>query len=207
MIDLYTWTTPNGRKISVMLEECGLKYNVHPVNIREGEQFKPAFVKLCPNSKIPAIVDSEAGVSIFESGAILIHLAEKTGRFLPASGPGRPRVIQWLMWQMANVGPMLGQANHFANAAPEKIPYAIDRYVTESARLVKVMDDELGSSEYLAGDYSIADIATYPWIAVAFQFLKGFKPDVVGEGKNVARWIKAIGARPAVQKGMAVPAA
>ncbi|MFI5352642.1 MAG: glutathione S-transferase N-terminal domain-containing protein [Candidatus Binatales bacterium] len=207
MIDLYTWTTPNGRKISVMIEECGLKYNVHPVNIREGEQFKPAFVKLCPNSKIPAIVDSEAGVSIFESGAILIHLAEKTGRFLPASGPGRPRVIQWLMWQMANVGPMLGQANHFANAAPEKIPYAIDRYVTESARLVKVMDDELGSSEYLAGDYSIADIATYPWIAVAFQFLKGFKPDVVGEGANVARWIKAIGARPAVQKGMAVPAA
>jgi len=207
MIHLYTWTTPNGRKISVMLEECGLKYNVHPVNIREGEQFKPAFVKLCPNSKIPAIVDSEAGVSIFESGAILIHLAEKTGRFLPASGPGRPRVIQWLMWQMANVGPMLGQANHFANAAPEKIPYAIDRYVSESARLIKVMDDELGSSEYLAGDYSIADIATYPWIAVAFQFLKGFKPEVVGEGANVARWIKAIGARPAVQKGMAVPAA
>ncbi len=207
MIDLYTWTTPNGRKASVMLEECGLKYNVHPVNIREGEQFKPAFVKICPNSKIPAIVDSEAGVSIFESGAILIHLAEKTGKFLPASGPGRSRVIQWLMWQMANVGPMIGQANHFANAAPEKIPYAIDRYVTESARLVKVMDDELASSEYLAGDYSIADIATYPWIAVAFQFIKGFKPDVVGEGANVARWIKAIGARPAVQKGMAVPAA
>ncbi len=207
MIDLYTWTTPNGRKVSVMLEECGLKYKVHPVNIREREQFNPAFVKICPNSKIPAIVDSEAGVSIFESGAILIHLAEKTGRFLPASGPGRPRVIQWLMWQMANVGPMLGQASHFANAAPEKIPYAIDRYVTESARLIKVMDDELGSSEYLAGDYSIADIATYPRIAVAFQFIKGFKPDVVGEGANVARWIKAIGARPAVQKGMAVPAA
>jgi len=207
MIDLYTWTTPNGRKASVMLEECGLKYNVHPVNIREGEQFKPAFVKICPNSKIPAIVDSEAGVSIFESGAILIHLAEKTGKFLPASGPGRSRVIQWRIWQMANVGPMIGQANHFANAAPEKIPYAIDRYVTESARLVKVMDDELASSEYLAGDYSIADIATYPWIAVAFQFIKGFKPDVVGEGANVARWIKAIGARPAVQKGMAVPAA
>ena len=207
MIDLYTWTTPNGRKVSVMLEECGLKYNVHPVNLRERDQFKPAFVKICPNSKIPAIVDSEAGVSIFESGAILIHLAEKTGRFLPASGPGRPRVIQWLMWQMANVGPIIGQANHFANAAAEKIPYAIDRYVTESARLIKVMDDELGSSEYLAGDYSIADIATYPWVAVAFQFIKGLKPDVVGEGANVARWIKAIGARPAVQKGMAVPAA
>jgi len=207
MIDLYTWTTPNGRKVSVMLEECGLKYKVHPVNIRNGDQFKPEFVKICPNSKIPAIVDSEAGVSIFESGAILIHLAEKTGKFLPASGPGRPRVIEWLMWQMANVGPMLGQANHFANAAPEKIPYAIDHYVTESARLIKVMDDELTRSDYLAGSYSIADIATYPWVAVAFQFIKGVKPDMVGEGANVARWIKAIGARPAVQKGMAVPAA
>jgi GST-like protein len=206
MIDLYTWTTPNGRKVSVMLEECGLPYNVHPVNIGKGEQFKPEFVKICPNSKIPAIVDSEAGVSIFESGAILIHLAEKTGKFLPASGPGRPKVIEWLMWQMANVGPMIGQANHFANAAKEKIPYAIDRYLTESARLIKVMDDQLGHSDYLAGAYSIADIACYPWVAVAFQFIKGAKPDVGGEGANVARWIKAIGERPAVQKGMAVPA-
>jgi|SRR5271156_1783097 GSH-dependent disulfide-bond oxidoreductase len=206
MIDLYTWTTPNGRKVSVMLEECGLPYNVHPVNIGKGEQFKPEFVKICPNSKIPAIVDSEAGVSIFESGAILIHLAEKTGKFLPASGPGRPKVIEWLMWQMANVGPMIGQANHFANAAKEKIPYAIDRYLTESARLIKVMDDQLGHSDYLAGAYSIADIACYPWVAVAFQFIKGAKPDVAGEGANVARWIKAIGERPAVQKGMAVPA-
>jgi GSH-dependent disulfide-bond oxidoreductase len=207
MIDLYTWTTPNGRKVSVMLEECGLPYGVHPVNIGKGEQFMPEFVKICPNSKIPAIVDSEAGVSIFESGAILIHLAEKTGKFLPASGPGRAKVIEWLMWQMANVGPMLGQANHFANAAKEKIPYAIDRYLTESARLVKVMDDQLGRSEYLAGAYSIADIACYPWIAVAFQFIKGVKADVTGEGANVARWIKAIGERPAVQKGMKVPAA
>ncbi len=207
MIDLYTWTTPNGRKVSVMLEECGLKYNVHPVNIRNGDQFKPEFVKICPNSKIPAIVDSEAGVSIFESGAILIHLAERTGKFLPASGPGRPRVIEWLMWQMANIGPMIGQASHFANAAPEKIPYAIERYVTESARLIKVMDDELARSDYLAGAYSIADIATYPWVAVAFQLIKGIKPDVVGEGAHVARWITAIAARPAVQKGMAVPAA
>jgi GST-like protein len=206
MIDLYTWTTPNGRKISVMLEECGLPYSVHPVNIREGQQFKPEFVKICPNSKIPAIVDHDAGVSVFESGAILIHLAEKTGKFLPASGPGRPKAIEWLMWQMANVGPMLGQANHFANAAPEKIPYAIERYVAESARLVKVMDDQLGRAEYLGGDYSIADIATYPWISVALGVIKGMKPDVVGEGANVARWIKAIGARPAVQKGMAVPA-
>ncbi len=209
MIDLYTWTTPNGRKISVMLEECALKYSVHPVNIREGQQFKPEFVKICPNSKIPAIVDHDAGVpvSIFESGAILIHLAEKTGKFLPSSGPGRTDVIQWLMWQMANVGPMFGQVNHFVNAAPEKIPYAIERYLGESARLIKVMDDQLGRVEYLGGDYSIADIATYPWVAVGFQILKGAKPDVVGEGANVARWIKSIGARPAVQKGIAVPAA
>jgi GST-like protein len=206
MIDLHYWTTPNGHKVTMFLEEAGLEYKIIPVNIGKGEQFKPEFVKICPNSKIPAIVDSEAGVSIFESGAILIHLAEKTGKFLPASGPGRPKVIEWLMWQMANVGPMIGQANHFANAAKEKIPYAIDRYLTESARLIKVMDDQLGHSDYLAGAYSIADIACYPWVAVAFQFIKGAKPDVAGEGANVARWIKAIGERPAVQKGMAVPA-
>jgi len=205
VIDLYTWTTPNGRKISVMLEECGFKYQVHPINIREGEQFKPEFVKICPNSKIPAIVDEDEKVSIFESGAILIHLAEKTGEFLPARNPGRAKVLEWLMWQMANIGPMLGQANHFANTASEKIPYAIDRYVSESARLVKVMDDQLSRTEYLAGDYSIADIATYPWVAVAFGFIKGAKADVIGEGANVDRWIKAIAARPAVQTGMEIP--
>ncbi len=205
MIDLYTWTTPNGRKVSVMLEECGIPYKVHPVNIRDGEQFKPEFVKICPNSKIPAIVDHDANVSMFESGAILIHLAEKAGKFLPATDPGRAKVLEWLMWQMANIGPMLGQANHFANAAPEKLPYAIDRYMTESARLIKVLDDRLARAEYMADAYSIADIATYPWVSVAFGLIKGVKPDVVGEGANVARWISAIGARPAVQKGMAVP--
>src|SRR5467141_883747 len=144
MIDLYTWTTPNGRKISVMLEECGIPYRVHPVNIRDGDQFKPEFVKICPNSKIPAIVDRDSGLSMFESGAILVHLAEKTGKFLPAKQPGRGKVLEWLFWQ----------ANHFANAAPEKIPYAIDRYITESARLIKVLDDQLGRTEYVAGDYS-----------------------------------------------------
>ena len=205
MIDLYTWTTPNGRKVSVMLEECGLEYSVHPVNIREGDQFKPEYVKICPNSKIPAIVDRDSGLSMFESGAILVYLAEKTGKFLPVKQPGRGKVLEWLFWQMANVGPMFGQAGHFSNAAPEKIPYAINRYLTESARLIKVLDDHLAHTEYVAGDYSIADIANYPWVSVGFDLIKAAKADVVGEGANVARWIKAIGARPAVKKGMEVP--
>jgi len=205
MIDLYTSTTPNGRKVSVMLEECGLEYSVHPVNIRDGDQFKPEYVKICPNSKIPAIVDRESGLSMFESGAILVYLAEKTGKFLPAKNPGRGKVLEWLFWQMANVGPMFGQAGHFSNAAPEKIPYAINRYLTESARLIKVLDDHLGRTEYVAGEYSIADIANYPWVSVGFDLIKAAKTDVVGEGANVARWIKAIGARPAVKKGMEVP--
>ncbi len=205
MIDLYTWTTPNGRKISVMLEECALEYSVHPINIGAGEQFKPEFVKICPNSKIPAIVDREAGISMFESGAILVHLAEKTGRLLPSKNPARAKVLEWLFWQMANIGPMLGQVNHFVNQAKEKIPYAIDRYLTESARLIKVLDDQLARTEYMAGDYSIADIATYPWLVVGFPAIKAVKADVVGEGANVARWIAAVGARPAVKKGMEVP--
>jgi GSH-dependent disulfide-bond oxidoreductase len=206
MIDLYTWTTPNGRKISVMLEECGFEYSVHPINIGAGEQFKPEFVKICPNSKIPAIVDHEAGVSLFESGAILVHLAEKTGRLLPTENPARAKVLEWLFWQMANVGPMFGQVNHFVNQAKEKIPYAIDRYLTESARLIKVLDDQLTRNEFMAGDdYSIADIATYPWLAVGFAAIKGLKADVVGEGASVARWIATVGARPEVKKGMEVP--
>jgi GSH-dependent disulfide-bond oxidoreductase len=205
MIDLYTWTTPNGRKPAIMLEECGLEYSVHPVNIRDGDQFKPEYVKICPNSKIPAIVDRDADVSIFESGAILVHLAEKTGKLLPSKDPGRAKVLEWLFWQMANVGPMFGQAGHFNNAAPEKIPYAIERYVGESARLIKLLDNQLAQTEYMAGAYSIADIATYPWLVVGFPAIKAAKPDVVGEGANVARWIAAVGARPAVKKGMQVP--
>ena len=205
MIDLYTWTTPNGHKPAIMLEECGLEYSVHPVNIRNGDQFKPEFVKICPNSKIPAIVDHDAGVSIFESGAILVHLAEKTGKLLPSKDPGRAKVMEWLFWQMANVGPMFGQAGHFSQAAPEKIPYAIDRYLTESARLIKVLDNQLEQTEYMAGEYSIADIATYPWVVVGFPLIKGAKPVVAGEGANVARWLAAVGARPAVKKGMEVP--
>jgi len=205
MIDLYTWTTPNGRKVSVMLEECGLEYSVHPINIGKREQFTPEFIKICPNSKIPAIVDRDSGLSIFESGAILVHLAEKTGKFFPAKNPGRAKVLEWLFWQMANVGPMFGQAGHFVNAAPEKIPYAIDRYANESARLIKVLDNQLANTEYMAGDYSIADIATYPWLVAGFPAIKAVKPDVVGEAANVARWIAAVGARPAVKKGMQVP--
>src|ERR1700683_1843946 len=157
MIDLYTWTTPNGRKPAIMLEECGLEYSVHPVNIRDGDQFKPEFVKICPNSKIPAIVDRDAGVSIFESGAILVHLAEKTGKLLPSKDSGRAKVFEWLFWQVANVGPMIGQADWFLHAAPEKLPYALDRYLNEGARLIRVLDDQLSRTEYLAGTYSIAD--------------------------------------------------
>jgi GST-like protein len=206
MIDLYTWTTPNGRKVSVMLEECGLEYAVHPVNIREGEQFRPEFVAICPNSKIPAIVDRDEGVSLFESGAILVHLAEKAGKLLPAHNPGRAKALEWTFWQMANIGPMLGQLNHFASAAEERVPYAIERFGNESARLLRVMDDRLAQGAYLAGDdYTIADVATYPWVSIAFPLVKAFKPDVVGDGGNVARWIAAIGERPAVARGMVVP--
>ncbi len=207
MIDLYTWTTPNGRKVPIMLEECGLDYVAHPIDIGAGEQFRPDFVAICPNSKIPAIVDHEAGVSIFESGAILIHLAEKVGRFLPVKNPGRAKVLEWLMWQMANVGPMFGQANHFATIAAEKIPYAIDRYLSESARLVRVLDGQLGRGEFVAGEYSIADIATYPWISAAFDLVRAVKPEVTGEAANAARWLAAVAARPAVKRGMAVPRA
>lgn len=205
MIDLYTWTTPNGRKISVMLEECELPYRVHKVDIDNGDQLKPEFIAICPNSKVPAIVDQETSTSIFESGAILFYLAEKTGRFLPASGKARASVMEWLMFQMANTGPMLGQANHFVNGAPEQIPYAIERYIGESARIVRVLDDRLAQAEFLAGDYSIADMANYPWVALGFDLLLAVKPEVIGEGANVARWIAAIAARPAVVTGMAVP--
>ena len=206
MIDLYTWTTPNGYKVSVMLEECGLEYAVHPVNIREGKQFTPEFIAVSPNSKIPAIVDRDENLSIFESGAILVHLAEKTGKLLPARNPGRAKVLEWLFWQMAGIGPMMGQLNHFVNVAEEKVPYAIDRFMVESARLLKVMDDRLARSAFLGGeDYSIADIACYPWVAVGFPLIKAVKPDIVGEGAGVARWCATIGDRPAVQRGMAVP--
>lgn len=208
MIDFYTWTTPNGRKISVMLEECGLEYTTHAVNLQKEEQFKPEFLSIAPNNKIPAIVDHDVPggpVSVFESGAILVHLAEKSGKFLAAGGAERAKTLEWLFWQMGGIGPIMGQAGHFTTQAPEQVPYAIDRFISESARLIKVLDTQLGKTEFMAGDYSIADMATYPWVILGFDLIKSAKPDVIGEGENVARWIKTIGERPAVIKGMAVP--
>ena len=208
MIDLYTWTTPNGRKVSIMLEECGLEYEVHPINLREGEQFAPEFLKISPNNRIPAIVDREADggpLSVFESGAILIYLAEKTGKFLAPKGRQRASALEWVMWQMGNVGPMFGQLSHFVNTAPEKIPYAIERYSGEAARLIGVMEKRLGEARFLGGDYSIADIITYPWVVPAIDLIAGARPDVVGEAANTRRWLAEVAARPAVARGMAVP--
>lgn len=208
MIDLYTWTTPNGRKASIMLEECGLDYTVHPVNIGKGEQFAPDFLRISPNNRIPAIVDrnaEEGPLSVFESGAILIYLAEKTGKFLAPKGRQRSNALEWLMWQIGGVGPMFGQLNHFMNTSPEKIPYAIDRYAREAARLIGVMEKRLGEAQFLGGDYSIADIITYPWIAPSLDLIAKARPELVGEAPNTRRWIGQVGARPAVQRGMAVP--
>ena len=209
MIDLYTWTTPNGRKISIMLEEIGLPYKVVPVNLGKEENFKPEFTSINPNQKIPAIIDRdvEGGpLAIFESGAILIHLAEKTGRLLPKDVRGRAAVLQWLMYQMSHVGPIIGQVGHFVNQAPEKIPYAIQRFVNESVRIVDVLNTGLAGREYLAGEYSIADIATYPWVEAAWKPFQAMLPEKVGEMRDVKRWLETMAARPAVQRGMAVPA-
>lgn len=204
MIDLYTWGTPNGRKVSIMLEEVGLPYRVHPIDIGKGDQFEPEFVAINPNSKIPAIVDADGPdgtpIQVFESGAILVYLAEKTGRFLPADPRGRTQVLQWLMFQMGGVGPMFGQAHHFRRFAPERIPYAIARYTNEASRLYGVLDRRLGEAEYLAGAYSIADMATFPWVA-RWEW-QGIE---LSDFANVKRWHDAIAARPAVQRGMAVP--
>jgi GSH-dependent disulfide-bond oxidoreductase len=202
MIDLYFWPTPNGQKVSIFLEEAGLPYKVIGVNIGKGEQFEPKFLEISPNNKIPAMVDHEGPdgrpISVFESGAMLIYLAEKTGKFMPKDPRGRYQVIEWVMFQMGTVGPMLGQANHFRNYAPEKLQYAIDRYVNESKRIFNVMDKRLSKHEYLAGDYSIADMACWPWIITR---KKGGEYD---EFANLKRWADAIGERPAVQRGMTV---
>ncbi|MEO8003553.1 MAG: glutathione binding-like protein [Betaproteobacteria bacterium] len=205
MIDLYTWSTPNGRKVSIMLEELSLPYNVHPINIGKDDQFGAEFVAISPNSKIPAIVDSEGPdgkpYALFESGAILLYLADKTGRFLPQKKTGRFESIQWLMFQMGGVGPMFGQVHHFLRAAPEPVPYAIERYSKETRRLYGVMDKHLATNEWLAaGEYSVADMATYPWVA-RHEWHKVELADF----PNVKRWFDAIGSRPAVQRGMQVP--
>ena len=204
MIDLYTWPTPNGHKIHIMLEECCLDYTIHEVNIRKGEQFDQDFLKISPNNRIPAIVDQDGpGVipySLFESGAILIYLAEKTGRFLSKEPKERFDTLQWLMFQMGNIGPMFGQAHHFRNYAAEKMAYPIERYTNESGRLYHILDKRLGETEYLAGDtYSIADMATFPWSR---------NPERRGQDienlPNVKRWINAIGLRPAVIRALKV---
>lgn len=204
MIDLYTWSTPNGRKVSIMLEECALPYRVHPVNIGKGEQFTPEFLALNPNNRIPAIVDGEGPdgkpLPLFESGAILIYLAEKTGKLVPKSPRGRLICLQWLMFQMGGVGPMFGQAHHFIRNAREQVPYAIKRYGDETRRLYGVLQKRLSEAEYLADEYSIADIATFPWVA-RFEWHKV----ELGDFPAVKRWFDRIYARPAVQKGMAVP--
>ncbi len=204
MIELYTWGTPNGKKVSVMLEECGLPYNTHKINIGKDEQFAPDFLKLSPNGKIPAIVDTEGPggkpLAMMESGAILIYLADKTGRFLAKDGASRYDTLQWLMFQMGGVGPMFGQVHHFVRAAKEQVPYAINRYTKEKDRLYGVLDRRLGESAYLAGEYSIADIATYTWVS-----RHEWHNTNLADFPNVKRWYDAISARPAVQKGMSVP--
>lgn len=201
MIDLYTFTTPNGRKASVMLEEVGLPYVVHSIDIRKDDQFTPEYLAINPNSKIPAIVDQETGITVFESGAILIYLAEKTGKLLPTEPKDRYNVLQWLMFQMGGVGPMFGQLNHFKRFAPEKLPYAINRYENETLRLYGVLNKQLQTQDFLCGNYSIADVATYPWVAI--YEMQGLTLD---HHPHLQRWVETIAQRPAVQKGMAVPA-
>lgn len=204
MIDLYTWSTPNGRKISIMLEEIALPYQVITVDITSGDQFKPEYLGLNPNGKIPTIVDHDGPgggeVTIFESGAILIYLAEKTGNLLSTDPVTRITTIEWLMFQMSGLGPMLGQAHHFRRFAPERVAYAVERYEGEAARLYGVLERRLAEVEYLAGAYSIADIASYPWIA-----RHEWQGIALEDHPNVSRWFNAIAARPAVQRGMKVP--
>ncbi|MGX5726084.1 glutathione binding-like protein [Metapseudomonas otitidis] len=198
MIDLYYWTTPNGHKITLFLEETGLPYRIHPINIGKDEQFQPHFLKIAPNNRIPAIVDNEPvdggePLSLFESGAILLYLAEKTGRFIPQDLRGRQEALQWLFWQMGGLGPMAGQNHHFNRFAPEKVPYAIQRYVKETARLYGVLDRRLADRAFVAGDdYSIADMAIYPWIVP-----HAYQEQDLDDFPHVKRWFQAIQARPA----------
>jgi len=211
MIELYTWGTPNGRKVSIMLEECNLPYRVHKIDIMQGEQFAPAYLAINPNGKIPSIVDPDGPdegnggakkqpLCMMESGAILVYLAGKCGRFLPASVRGKYEALQWLMFQMGGVGPMFGQTHHFLRYAPERVDYAIGRYTKETQRLYGVMEAHLARHEYLADEYSIADIAVFPWVA-----RHEWHDVALAAYPNVLRWFKAIANRPAVQRGMAVP--
>ena len=200
MIDFYTWTTPNGRKVSIMLEECGLDYTTHSINIMEGDQRGEAFTRHSPNQKIPAIHDHDTGISMMESGAILMYLADKTGQFMPSETKARWERIEWLMWQMGGPGPMLGQVHHFVKFNPDKSEYASERYLNEGRRLYGVLDRRLADREYMAGDYSIADMATWPWIS-RFEW----QTIDMNEFPNVKRWYTAIAGREAVKKGYDVP--
>jgi len=200
MIDLYYWTTPNGHKITMFLEETGLPYRLIPVHIGKGEQFRPEFLKISPNNRIPAIVDHQPNsggspLSLFESGAILLYLAEKTGKFIPYHEKGRAEVLQWLFWQMAGLGPMAGQNHHFVQYAPQRIPYAIDRYVNETARLYAVLNKRLADREYVAGEYSIADMAIYPWIVPHER-----QRQSLSQFPHIKRWFSQIASRPATQR-------
>ena len=204
MIDLYTWGTPNGRKVSIMLEELGVEYQTKSINIGKDEQFSDEFLAISPNNKIPVIIDhdsnSEEPVKLFESGAILIYLAEKFNRFLPPLEPDRSTTLQWLMFQMGGAGPIFGQVHHFLRAAPEPVPYAINRFGKETARLYGVLDSRLAESEFLSENYSIADIATFPWVA-----RHEWHKIQLADYPNVNRWFELIASREAVKKGMAVP--
>jgi GST-like protein len=199
MLDLYYWTTPNAHKVTIFLEETGIPYRLLPVNISTGEQFDPAFLKICPNNRVPALVDHEpaepgAPVSVFESGAILLYLAEKSGRFLAKDLRTRTETLQWLFWQMAGLGPMAGQNHHFSQYAPEKVPYAIDRYVKETSRLYAVLDKRLADRAFIAGPYSIADMACYPWVVLHER--QGQKLE---DFPHLKRWYERLRARPAVE--------
>jgi GSH-dependent disulfide-bond oxidoreductase len=209
VIRLYTWTTPNGRKVPIMLEELGLAYEIHAVNIGRGEQFAPEYLAISPNNKIPAIVDDDAPdgpLAVFESGAILTYLAEKTGRFLAPSGPARYKALEWLHWQVGGLAPMLGQLGFFAVRSKEKYPFAIRRFTDEADRLLGVLDRRLSAATYLAGDdYTIADIAAYPWTMAATTFLGEVLAESLKTKPEVSRWLKKVGERPAVQRGMALP--
>ena len=201
MIDLYSWTTPNGRKVSIMLEECGLEYNTHSINITGNkDQFEPSFLKISPNNKIPAIVDHDTNTSMMESGAILLYLAEKTGKFLSTDADTRWKTIEWLMWQMGGLGPMAGQTHHFVKFNSGVAPYAEDRFTKETHRLYGVLDQQLADQDYIAGDYSIADMAVWPWVS-RFEW----QNIDLSEFEHVKRWYVAIAARDAVQKGYHVP--
>jgi len=203
MIDLYTHTTPNGRKISIMLEEVELPYEFHQIHINQGQQFTPEYLAINPNGKIPAIVDRDAGITVFESGAILQYLAEKTGKLLPTDRNSRYQVLQWLFFQVGGVGPMFGQLSFFTHFAPEKIPYAIERYTKETYRQYAVMDKQLSKHEYIAGSlFSIADVAIFPWVG-AYEFMGTSLDDYA----NLKRWFELVKQRPAVQRGMVIPPA